>query len=31
MRINTTADAIDGIDAAGIASWLLAYWRFKQE
>jgi hypothetical protein len=29
MRINSTADPIDGIDAAGIASWLLAYWRLK--
>ena len=27
MRIKTGADPIDGIDALGIASWLLAYWR----
>jgi hypothetical protein len=25
MRINTGGDPIDGIDALGIASWLLAY------
>lgn len=30
MRINT-ADRYNGIDALGIASWLLAYWRLKKE
>lgn len=31
MRTNLAGDPIDGIDGAGIASWLLAYWRLKSE